>query len=84
VTVAWIDAKEPRNRQLLDAATALPRVATGQRVVPDGSGSAVGLTKLVREVLELPKLAEDAKKESHETKEPHDKRVDARTGLKLF
>jgi hypothetical protein len=84
VTVAWIDAKEPRNWQLLDAATPLPGVATGQRVAPDGSGSAVGLTKLVRKVLELPKLAEDAKKESHETKEPHDKRVDARTGLKLF
>ena len=68
VTVAWIDAHEPGNWQLLDAATPLPRVAAGQRVVPDGSGSAVGLTKLVREVLEL----------------PPDKRIDVRTGLKLF
>ena len=84
VTVVWIDALEPRNWQLLDAATPLPVVAAGQRVVPDGSGSAVGLAILVREVLELPKLAEAPKKESHETREPHDKRIDARTGLKLF
>ena len=68
MSVVWIDAHEPGNWQLLDAATPLPRVASGQRVVPDGSGSAVGLTKLVREVLEL----------------PPDKRIDARTGLKLF
>jgi hypothetical protein len=84
LTVVWIDAHQPRNWQLLDAATPLPLVAVGERVVPDGSGSVDGLAKLVREVLELPKLAEETKKEGHDTTDPHDKRIDARSGLSLF
>jgi hypothetical protein len=84
VTVAWIDANEPRNWQLLDATTTLPRVATGERVAPDGSGSVDGVRELVREVLELPKLVEETKKESHDKRESHDRRIDARTGLKWF
>ena len=86
VTVAWIDAKDPTNWQLLDAATPLPRVvATGElRRARWLRLRRSELAKLVREVLELPKLAEDTKKESHDTREPHDKRIDAREGLKMF
>jgi hypothetical protein len=48
VTVAWIDAHAPHQWRLLDAATPLPRVPAGQRVTPDGSGSADSLRQLVR------------------------------------
>ncbi len=78
VTVAWIDAREPRNWQLLDAVTPLPRVAAGQRVTPNGTGSAAVVRKLVREVLELPKLVEDA------TRKAHERRTDAEPALRMF
>jgi hypothetical protein len=78
VPIAWIDALEPRNWQLLDAATPLPRVAAGQRVAPDGSGSPDAVRELVREALELPKPVEDA------TKKGHEKRTDPEPALQRF
>jgi hypothetical protein len=97
LTVVWIDAKEPENWQLLDAATELPRGAVGARVVPNRLGTSAALAEQVREILEIPKLAEeprsemhhkdesrDAKHGHHDKTEPHDKRVDAGLGLKLF
>jgi hypothetical protein len=78
VTVVWIDALEPQSWQLLDAATALPRAAEGQRLAPDGSGSADALRELIREALELPKLVEDA------TTKAHDRRIDPERALKDF
>jgi hypothetical protein len=96
VTVAWIDAKQPQNWQLLDAATALPAASGATRAEPDGSGSTAALASMVREILELPKLAEDklnihhggeahdGRQARHGKTEPHDKRIDAGLGLKLF
>ena len=97
LTVVWIDAKQPHNWQVLDAATEVPRLAAGLRVMPDGTGSSAAVAAQVAQILELPKLAEDPQSEAHHKgvthdtthshhnrKEPHDKKVDAGLGLKLF
>ena len=82
VPVAWIDAHAPHEWQLLDAATPLPRVPDGQRVAPDGSGTATALRKRVREALELPRPLEECSEES--TSQVHDRAEDPRHALKLF
>jgi len=78
VTVVWIDAHANHQWQLLDAATPLPRVPAGERVAPDGSGTADALRKWVREALELPRLSED------ETKKDEHKAIDPRQALEQF
>jgi hypothetical protein len=57
IPVVWVDATAPHRWQLLSAKTPLPVAPAGARVTPDGSGSAAGLKKWVRDVLELPRLA---------------------------
>jgi hypothetical protein len=80
--VAWIDAHAPHEWQLLDAATSLPRVPDGQRVTPDGSGSAAALRKQVREALELPKPLAEAASKAHAGS--HNRAEDPRPALELF
>ena len=84
VTVAWIDAKDPTNWQLLDAVTPLPRVSSGQRVVPDRSGSTDVIGNRVRETVELLRLAEDTHVGAAGQERIARKRTDARSGLNLF
>jgi hypothetical protein len=78
VTVVWIDAQVPHPWQLLDAATPLPRVPDGERVVPKDTGSADALRKWVREALELPAPPQES------TGKAHAKGRDPRQALEQF
>jgi hypothetical protein len=78
VAIAWIDAKDPKNWQLLDAATPLPMVVSGQRIIPNRSGTQGAIRALVHEVLELPRPPQDTISKSD------DERIDPESSLKIF
>jgi len=82
VPIAWIDAHAPHAWQLLDGATPLPRVPDGQRVAPDGSGTATALRKRVSEALELPRPQKNAARKAHAS--VHGRADDPRLALKVF
>lgn len=57
VTIVWIDARNPRTWQLIDAAAPSFTAPAGQRVTPDGSGTLEKVRTWVRESLDVPHAA---------------------------